>query len=226
MSIDLYPDLDATENRGSPARGLGAASLLHRNNDEIWPEFSGCDLLSADPAAEHVNFALDGALIGNVTYEQCHNIPANAQLITVSAGGNDLLVAYGESAAAAKLRQAVRGIIARYGDMVTEIRRRAPDALLILTTVYDPTDGTGNLGEGWNDLPLEFLDEFNASVRSVGSKLENVEVADVHAHFMGHGITAKGEDRWYWPHSIIEPSARGASEIRRLWREIVPTDNH
>jgi hypothetical protein len=30
-------------------------------------------------------------------------------------------------------------------------------------------------------------------------------------------VTAGEPDRWYWKRSWIEPNARGASEIRRLW---------
>jgi hypothetical protein len=42
-------------------------------------------------------------------------------------------------------------------------------------------------------------------------------LADVHRHFLGHGVTAPAQERWYWSPNPIEPSARGASEIRRVW---------
>jgi hypothetical protein len=42
-------------------------------------------------------------------------------------------------------------------------------------------------------------------------------VADAHSHFQGHGVTAPAAERWYWKRNLIEPSAAGASEIRRLW---------
>jgi len=42
----------------------------------------------------------------------------------------------------------------------------------------------------------------------------------IHDHFLGHGLSKPDPDaRWYWRHSIIEPSACGASEVRRLWLE-------
>jgi len=44
-----------------------------------------------------------------------------------------------------------------------------------------------------------------------------VLLADVHAHFNGHGVTAPESERWYWRRSLIEPNARGASEIRAVW---------
>jgi lysophospholipase L1-like esterase len=49
----------------------------------------------------------------------------------------------------------------------------------------------------------------------------NARLADVHAHFLGHGVTAPENERWYWRHSIIEPSVEGASEIRRVWLECI-----
>jgi hypothetical protein len=27
--------------------------------------------------------------------------------------------------------------------------------------------------------------------------------------------------RWYWRHNLIEPNARGASEIRRVWWDVL-----
>jgi hypothetical protein len=42
-------------------------------------------------------------------------------------------------------------------------------------------------------------------------------LADAHAHFLGHGVSVPEADRWYWRRSLIEPNARGASELRHLW---------
>ena len=41
------------------------------------------------------------------------------------------------------------------------------------------------------------------------------------AHFAGHGLSARSPERWYWPHMIIELSAPGASEVRRLWLRVL-----
>src|SRR5688500_19525455 len=76
MSIDLYPALDSGETdvavalEWNVAAGqvapLGAASLLHRNVDEQYPEFAGNDLISRWPDVGAANFAEDGATIGDV----------------------------------------------------------------------------------------------------------------------------------------------------------------
>jgi hypothetical protein len=44
-------------------------------------------------------------------------------------------------------------------------------------------------------------------------------LAEVYGHFLGHGATAPEADRWYWRRSFLDPNARGASEIRRVWME-------
>ncbi len=66
-------------------------------------------------------------------------------------------------------------------------------------------------------MPLQFLDEVNGVIRGLAGRLRGVRLADAHAHFLGHGARREGDEPWYWPRSMIEPSARGASEIRRLW---------
>jgi hypothetical protein len=86
--------------------------------------------------------------------------------------------------------------------------------------VYDPTDGSGLLPElsaRYGRLPIEHLHRFNDHVRRVAGRTSGSRLADVHRHFLGHGVSAPPADRWYWKGSLIEPSARGASEIRRLW---------
>jgi hypothetical protein len=89
--------------------------------------------------------------------------------------------------------------------------------------VYDPTDGTGRLPglDAYGRLPLEQLDRFNQQVRETAGSIPNTIVADVHRHFRRHGLTAPELDRWYWNRNPIEPNARGASEIRRVWWEVV-----
>ena len=68
-------------------------------------------------------------------------------------------------------------------------------------------------------MPLHVLDGFNSHVRRLAEGTPQVVFADAHARFHGHGASAADAERWYWRRSLIEPSARGAHEIRRVWRE-------
>jgi lysophospholipase L1-like esterase len=139
-------------------------------------------------------------------------------LLTITAGGNDLLDAL---AAGQQLDREVRRIERRYTDLIATVLEELPAATLVLTTVYDPTDGTGRLPglEAAGPLPLEYLDRFNQTVRDLARESDRILLADVHQRFLGHGMTAPERDRWYWRRNPIEPNARGASEIRRVWLE-------
>jgi lysophospholipase L1-like esterase len=221
MSTDHYPTCDVRDLDAPPARldPLGAAALLYRNDDARWPEFRGQDLVHRRSGLEFVSLAEDGAMIDDVTTEELARLGRDSAdpglLLTVTAGGNDLLDAL---FAGRRLDKAVREIARRYTELIDSIREELPSAMLVLTTVYDPTDGTGMLPgfEHYGRLPLEYLDEFNRHLRAMADAT-GVVLADVHRHFLGHGVNAPERERWYWRRNLIEPNARGASEIRRVW---------
>jgi lysophospholipase L1-like esterase len=226
MSTDHYPtcdvrDLDLPPDHLDP---LGAAALLYRNDDDRWPEFRGRDLRHHSPGGEFLSLAEDGAMIDDVTTEELARLGRDSNdpdiLLTLTAGGNDLLDAL---VAGRPLDKAVSRIAARYTDLVESVREELPQATLVLTTVYDPTDGTGILPglEVYGRLPLEYLRQFNDHVRETSRMTPGTALADVHRHFLGHGVSAPGPDRWYWHRNLIEPNARGASEIRRVWLEVI-----
>ena len=232
MSIDLYPALDAGETDVSVAlervasaghvAPIGAASLFHQNDETHWPDDIGDDLVTRYPGIEHLNVAMDGATIGDVFGEQIPQLESSddATLLTLTVGGNDLLSAYGSHPRGVLLERIAKDIAEGYDLLVDSIRRLYADSTLIIATVYDPSDGTGRIPGVYDELgplPLHVLDQFNSQVRTIAHGTPNVRLADVHAHFLGHGGTAREEDRWYWRRSLIEPNARGASEIRHVW---------
>jgi lysophospholipase L1-like esterase len=222
MSTDHYPTCDVRGLDLPPARlePLGAAALLHRNDDSRWPEFRGLDLETLSPGVELLGLAEDGAMIDDVATEELARIGRDSSapdiLITLTAGGNDLLDAL---AAGRSVERAVGLAVRRFVELVETIREELPRASLVLTTVYDPTDDTGRLPglESYGRLPLDQLERFNETVRSTAASLPGTLLADVHRHFLGHGVTVPERERWYWSRNLIEPNARGASEIRRLW---------
>jgi len=236
MSIDLYPALDAGETDVAVAlerdvhagaiAPLGAASLLHRNDDMRWPEEQGNDLLSRWPGIGFANLASDGATIGDVFGEQLPQLEESdaPSLLTLTIGGNDLLSAFSTKPRISLLEAIARDVADAYEFLLDALHRARPNAHVVVATIYDPSDGTGHIPgvlEQAGPLPLPVLSGLNDRIRTLASSTPRTALADVHAHFMGHGVLAPEEDRWYWRRSLIEPNARGASEIRRLWLEVL-----
>lgn len=148
MSTDEYPtcdllQLDAVSGELLPT---GAAALFYRNRDDFWPEFAGTDLATLCPGIEARMLAWDGAMIEDVLTEEVSRIgrdTAGARiLITLTAGGNDLLDALTEERRLAVVLEEISG---RYAELVTTLREEFLGATLLLATVYDPTDGSGLL---------------------------------------------------------------------------------
>src|SRR4051794_1372780 len=122
ISIDLYPALDAGEAdvavalewdaRAGAEAPLGAASLLYRNVDDRYPEFTGDDLATRMPDIGFVNLSEDGATIGDVFGLQLPQVAESNDetLITLTIGGNDLLSAFGNKPVASLLGRVVHDI--------------------------------------------------------------------------------------------------------------------
>jgi hypothetical protein len=213
MSIDDYA--------GGP--GLGAASLL-----------------ADDLGIELMLLARDGATSDDVLHRQVGAVgarPAGARegrpagsrearpaLVTITMGGNDLLTAIVESPD--KVPAAVAATAANYD--ATLLSLAATGAKIVVSTVYDPTDGTGDLS--WAGLPdvdegLALLESMNAAIRTAAAR-HGAVVADLHAAFLGHGAQAgditttdshpANHELWLCGH--IEPNAWGAQAIRDTWR--------
>ena len=208
ISIDDYP------LRETGAEGLGAATLLYRNHDERWPEFRGRDLRALYPAIAFQNVTADGATTDDVFRRQLPSIDPtdDPAIVTITAGGNDMLINLRSVRPPARL---VEGIVERLQRILRIVRTKLPAALIIVGTVYDPSDGTNMLYGERLDREAEWLSGVNAAIRGLAA--DNVVVADIHRHFLGHGLTAPEASRWYWSGLIFEPNARGASEVRRLW---------
>lgn len=238
LSIDLYP-ARSSHPAGSNAvlaelaPGLGAAALLHRNDDARWPEFAGRDLVAANPGIcfrnEHGfdhplrhptdHYATDGATTVGVLAYQLHRVPPSGEraLVTVTAGRSDVFQMLGAPKPPPTM---VEGMLSRMERLVRTVRERLPNALLLLTTAPDPTDGSGMLDE---ETPFareaDWLALYNEGLRALATRSAGVVVADAARHFAGHGLPAPAGERWFWEGRVIEPNARGASELRRVWLE-------
>jgi lysophospholipase L1-like esterase len=221
MSIDDY----------AGGAGRGAASLLHRNRDADFPAWAGRDLASAGLTG--LVLARDGARAADVLERQLPLITEPPAVVTITMGGNDLLTAWGDDAAAG----AATSEVIETGELILA-RLGAADGTgrIVISTVYDPSDGTGSLGPGLGELVpswpggLAALRELNAALAGLAAR-HGAAVADVHARFLGHGVTAgdpsqllsmpASRDLWYC--GTIEPNAWGADQIRQTWWDALHT---
>ena len=234
MSIDLYPALDAGEidvavalervTSAGAVAPLGAASLLHTNDDARWPDERGADLTSYFPGITLENLAADGATIGDVFGDQLPNVAPSEErtLVTITVGGNDLLSAFANRPRRSLLEAIARDVREAYELLLDSVRRLRPNALILLTTIYDPSDRLARIPgvlEDAGKLPLRVLDGLNERIRTLARGTPGVRLADAYVHFLGHGASVPQADRWYWRRSLIEPNAQGAHEIRRVWRD-------
>jgi lysophospholipase L1-like esterase len=226
MSIDDYA--------GGPGRG--AASLLWRNRDHDFPAWAGRDLTAHNPSARLALLASDGATSTAVASEQLgrlRRLGIIPTLATVTMGGNDLLAAYGDADAARRaittLADNGRRLLAGLRDLM------GPVAPIVVATVYDPSDGSGDAGRlglpPWPEV-LELLADLNQVLRALAQDHQAL-VADVHARFLGHGLAvgdptqpaARPSDPDLWYCGLIEPNAWGASEIRASFWETLQADS-
>lgn len=226
MSIDLYPYTEIAQYNPEIRRNIGAASLLHNNESNLWPAYKGKDLLSRYPEIPYFNLAEDGActfhFLDTCYLDLVRTHLNEALLVTLTIGGNDLLDLVGRPGAKdtrkkSELDESFASLKDRFARVVDLICTNLPRSILILNSVFDPSDGTGRLSEFMNySDKLEYLHSFNRFVQEKAERSRSM-FADIHGHFLGHGISAPQEERWYWQQNPIEPGARGASEIRRLW---------
>src|SRR5689334_313261 len=105
------------------------------------PGLGAASLLADDLGIELMLLARDGATSDDVLRRQLGQVGGRPALVTVTMGGNDLLTAMVQ--APDKLPAAVEAVAANYDATLTTLA--ATGARIVVSTVYDPTDGTGDL---------------------------------------------------------------------------------
>jgi len=179
--------------------GVHPGQLLVQNDDRLFPEFQGKDLISRDPARlEHR--ARDGATVEGLA-SQARGLRVEGKAIAlVTIGGNDLLQG---------LIQDTGSGIAAFADSLNTFVQQLPIRPVLLGSVYDPTLGE----DSRNFLGIEAaiarrnLQRINTSIQDIANRYG--QFVDLHAHFL------KGDPSWFT--STIEPSLRGSSEVRRAF---------
>ena len=173
-------------------RGGGAASQLARK--------LGLDL---------VDLTRDGNTTRGVLADVA-GAPASADVVTLTAGGNDLLGG-----------DVPRAILRRL-DQIAQ-RLEPLGARVILNTVYDPSDGNNDLGRrelGLSRLAtIELRRRLNALNGGIAklARARGFLLADLEALFHGHGIASN--EPWFV--QVIEPNLAGATAIAEHWYELL-----
>jgi hypothetical protein len=182
------------------AHGVHPARLILRNDDRLFPAWRGRDLASVGVDARLEHRAVDGARLADLA-SQAKGLRVGAKAVAlVTVGGNDLL-----SGLAAADDAAVDAFLRRLEAALDAL----PVRPILLGNVYDPTFGD----DARNFLPVDArrarrnLARVNAACATLGARFG--EAVDVHAHFL------RGDPTWYT--RTIEPSLRGASEVRAVF---------
>jgi len=181
---------DSISTDDYPGEHRGAASLFYRQLKKRFPKIHF-----------HMH-ALDGATSIDLLHRQLPHLAAvsGKSIFTITIGGNDIL--QGETP---------EEIISRIQTVVNQVLRKYPDCIVILGTIYDPTDGRGDLfGEERSlEKELQYLAQVNEAIHNLVS--DRVRIADIYRAFFGHGK----KDSWYM--LDIEPNVRGAEEVCKLF---------
>lgn len=173
-------------------RGGGAASQLARK--------LGVDL---------VDLTRDG----NTTHGVLADLaaaPVAADVVTLTAGGNDLLLGAVPRAILRRLHQIARRI-------------EPLGARVIVNTVYDPSDGDDDVGR--RELRLSRLAtivlrrRLNAVNDGIGRLAgeHRLLLGDLERLFHGHGVASDEP----WLVEVIEPNLAGATAIAEHWYELL-----
>lgn len=177
--------------------GVNPGQLIVRNNDRLFPEFRGRDLVSLGPA-RLIHRAQDGATVSRLPVQARRLKVEGESIALLTIGGNDLL---------SRPDMGQGREMQRFAEALDTFLQSLPIRPVFLGNVYDPTFGDDSL----NFLGIEpsIVRQSHRMMNGVIAELARRygALVDLHAHFL------TGDPSWFT--QIIEPSLRGASEIRR-----------
>lgn len=228
----MFVGIGDSITRGFGARpGYSYFARLVVNPADEFPEMSALCLSRVFPRIDVRNVSENGTT-SDEHVAQIASLPrADAEtlgVLVMTTGGNDLIHNYGRStprecamygATMEQARPWIEAFEKRLDGMLKAVEERfAGGCHVFLGTIYDPTDGRGDIEAAgfpaWPD-GLVILAAYNGVIRRVASRHASTHVVDLHGLFLGHGIRERGERRWY--HGNVEdPNERGYDAIRRL----------
>lgn len=169
-------------------------------------------------ATEFQNLTQDGCITDGVL-EALTRVAASPDVVSLTAGGNDFLLAcfYGSAwQAGPDDPEERKDLVVRPLTNLDRICRILADyrCPVILNTVYDPTDGDDRLAE-FIGIPATFRRAFealNQGIRELAAE-HGFILSDLQGLFRGHGIVSPDP----WIVQKIEPNYAGASAIAKHW---------
>jgi GDSL-like Lipase/Acylhydrolase family len=162
---------------------------------------------------ELVDLTRDGNTTQGVLADLAHAAAA-ADVVTLTAGGNDLLGG-----------ELPRAILRRLHQIAHRIEPLG--ARMIVNTVYDPSDGDNNVGRRELGLSwlatLELRRRLNAVNRGIVklARERGFLLADLERLFHGHGVASN--EPWFV--QVIEPNLAGATAIAERWHDLLTSSS-
>jgi hypothetical protein len=184
-------------------RGVHPGALLVRNDDALFPDFRGKDLASVREARlDHR--AVDGATVDGLSRQAAGMRAGSEGIALLTVGGNDLL----RGLAADKGRG-----MREFEHKLTSFLRALPVKTVLVGTVYDPTFGDDSRNFLGVDAGIARANHRRVNEILAQAAARHGALVDLHKHFL------HGDPSWFT--MTIEPSLRGASEIRRaFWPQV------
>jgi lysophospholipase L1-like esterase len=152
---------------------------------------------------------------GNTTHGVLADLaraPVSADVVTLTAGGNDLLGG-----------DLPRSILRRLHQIAQRIQPLG--ARVVMNTIYDPSDGDNDVGRrelGLSRLATivlrRRLDRLNSGITKLAGE-HGFLLADLEQVFHGHGVAS--DEAWFV--NVIEPNLAGATAIAERWYELLTT---
>ena len=160
-------------------------------------------------AVELVDLTCDGNTTPGVLADLAR-APVAADVVTLTAGGNDLLGG-----------DRPRAILRRLDGIAQRIQPLG--ARVVVNTVYDPSDGDNAVGR--RELGLSRLATIELRRRLIAlnggiAKLARARgflLADLERLFHGHGVAS--DEPWFV--QVIEPNLAGATAVAEHWYELL-----
>ncbi len=230
---------------GAPP-GHGYVDLVVRNDVARYPDVGGADLSHVLPKLTRMKFATLSS--NSIDHEKSVAFipvqsPDTHGIVFLTTGGIDLIHPYGHDtpregamygATLAEARPWIERFTARLERTLMAIASRFPGGCdVFVGTIYDPTDGVGDIENAgvifwlpaWPDA-LAIHARFNRAIRDACSRHPFAHVVDIHGALLGHGIHCRDtanphyqrDDPTYWYFFNLEdPNERGYDAIRRVF---------